>query len=81
MATALSVAAFAADTEAESADLNGIRLGDNNSVWWGGSHRLGSIFGDGSLTAIIILGAIVIVAGVACFIVVKKKKSNKTKNE
>ena len=94
MATALSITAFAADTEADPAELNGARLGDNavtdeesitsvevagDSISWWGSHRLGSIFGEGSLTAIIVLGAIVIVAGGACFVVVRKKKSNITK--
>lgn len=94
LAGALSVTAFAADTEVDPADLNGIQLGykvviDEENItsvevagddvsWWG-SHRLGSIFGEGSLTAIIILGAIVIVASGACFVVAKKKKSNKTK--
>ena len=93
---ALCVTTFAADTEEDPADLSGIQLGDQVVIddeditsieekpgidWWvWGHHGLGSLFGEGSLTMIIILAVIMAVAGGACFVVVKKRKSHKTKN-
>ena len=92
MAAALCITTFSAEAEEDMADQYKISVGDEVvlddgikplaitlDTWWNTSSvgsRLGSMLGEGSLAAILILAAIVVVIGVLCFVVKKKKPNN-----
>ena len=91
LASVLCVPAFATESEEDDKDKYDVSIGDKvdideeditaievagDGVWWWGHHGLGSLFGEGSLTMIVALLAL-IASGVAIFLVVyyNKKKA------